>query len=196
MSVKLTVTPEKHRKEKFCWESVMVHWIWPPNQTPFLLYLSSSHAGFHWAGKQSIRHVSFSTESPGAGKWGCCHPVGFECFITAYTEEQLPTARSLTSGQQCRRSRRGLHCPATTPASTRTQAVCAGMKDDLERTELLGMRATSLLIIQKLLTMVCSSGPQKLLNFTVLLSPETREKDNLHFRCFTIVFSCRGSFRV
>lgn len=149
MNVKLTVTPEKQRKEKFCRESVMVHWIWPPNQTPFLWYLSSSGAGFHWAGKQSVRHVSFSTESPGAGKWGCCHPVGFECFITAYTEEQLPTARSLTSGQQCRRSRRGLHCPATTPASTRTQAVCAGMKDDLERTELLGTRATSLLIIQK-----------------------------------------------
>lgn len=161
--------------------------MWTLSQTCFFLYLSA-RVGFHWAGKQSMRHVSLSTESPGATKWACCHPVSFECFITAYTEEQLPTARSLTSGQQCRRSRRGLHCPAAAPASTRAQAGRSSMKDDLERTELLGTRrATSVLIIHELLTMV---GTTKAAEFHRGGVTRDASKNNSHLRHFTCSRSC------
>lgn len=78
--------------------------------------------GSHGAGKQSMRCVLFSTERLGAKEWACCHPEGFECFITAYTEDWLRAAQSLTSGRRWRQSRRGaFHCPATTPASTFTE---------------------------------------------------------------------------
>lgn len=98
---------------------------------PFTLWLSSG-VGSCGAGKQSMRCVLFSVECPGAKEWACCHPGGFECFITVYTKDQLPTARSLTSGQQWRQSRReAFHCPATTPASTFTEPAWPGMKDDL-----------------------------------------------------------------
>lgn len=53
---------------------------------PFILWLSSG-VGSRGAGKQSMRCVLFSIECPGAKEWACCHPGGFECFITAYTKD-------------------------------------------------------------------------------------------------------------
>lgn len=80
------------------------NWHWQGS-----FYTLATGVGPHGAGKQSMRCVLFSTECPGAKEWACCHPGGFECFITAYTKDQLPTARSLTSGQQWRQKpERGL----------------------------------------------------------------------------------------
>lgn len=122
-----------------------------------------------------MRHVLFSIECPGAKKWACCHPGGFECFITAYTKDQLPTdpvinkwaavqakpARvlPLSCHRTCfhtRRARQARHegwlAASWTPgtASHLSCLVC--------------------LIIQEFLTMACSSEAQKQWNLAALSS--------------------------
>lgn len=142
-----------------------VYFLQKENTVATLLWLSSAVRS-HGAGKQSMRHVLFSIECPGAKKWACCHPGGFECFITAYTKDQLPTARSLTSGQQCRQSRRGsFHCPATAPASTCARARQAQHEGWLAASWTPGtashLSCLVCLIIQEFLTMAYSSEAQK-----------------------------------